>query len=75
MSPRGHAAVALGIIAALGVFNYVGINWASLFQKITTIIKVGFLVLFAAVGVVFMSRVPNLLGTHSELAASARRVT
>jgi len=64
LSPRGHTAVALGIIAALGVFNYVGINWASLFQKITTIIKVGFLALFAAVGVAFMSGVPNLLGTH-----------
>lgn len=69
LSPRGHTAVALGIIAALGVFNYVGINWASLFQKITTIIKVGFLAVFAAVGVVFMSGVPNLLGTHSELAS------
>jgi amino acid transporter len=64
LSPRGHTAVALGIIAALGVFNYVGINWASLFQKITTIIKVGFLALFAAVGVALMSGLPNLLGTH-----------
>jgi amino acid transporter len=64
LSPRGHTAVALGIIAALGVFNYVGINWASLFQKITTIIKVGFLALFAAVGVALMSGVPNLLGTN-----------
>ena len=65
LSPRGHTAVALGIIAGLGVFNYVGINWASLFQKITTIIKVGFLTLFAAVGVALMSGVPNLLGTQS----------
>ena len=64
LSPRAHTAVALGIIAALGVFNYVGINWASLFQKITTVIKVGFLALFAAVGVALMSGVPNLLGTY-----------
>lgn len=65
LSPRGHTVVALSIIAALGVFNYVGINWASLFQKITTIIKVGFLALFATVGVALMSGVPNLLGTQS----------
>ncbi len=65
LSPRGHTAVALGIIAALGVFNYVGINWASMFQKVTTIMKVGFLVLFAAVGVALMSGVPNLLGTQA----------
>jgi amino acid transporter len=65
LSPRGHTAVALGIIAGLGVFNYVGINWASLFQKVTTILKVGFLALFAAVGVALMSGLPNLLGTQS----------
>ena len=65
LSPRGHTTLALGIIAALGVFNYVGVTWASLFQKITTIIKVGFLALFAAVGVALMSGVPNLLGTQS----------
>ena len=64
LSPRAHTAVALGIIAALGVFNYVGMKWASLFQKVTTVIKVGFLALFAAVGVALMSGVPNLLGTR-----------
>jgi APA family basic amino acid/polyamine antiporter len=65
LSPRAHTTVALGIIAALGVFNYVGVHWASLFQKITTILKVGFLALFATVGVALMSGVPNLLGTRS----------
>ena len=63
LSPRAHTAVALGIIAALGLFNYVGVHWASLFQKITTVIKVGFLALLASVGVALMSTVPNLLGT------------
>ncbi len=66
LSPRAHTGVALGIIASLGVFNYVGINWASLFQKLTTVIKVGFLTLLAAVGVALMSAVPNLLGTALE---------
>jgi len=65
LTPRGHTAVALGIVAALGLFNYVGITWASLFQKVTTIIKVGFLALFAVVGVALMSGVPNLLGTQA----------
>ena len=65
LSPRGHTAVALGIITALGLFNYVGTQWASLFQKVTTVIKVGFLALFAAAGVALMSGLPNLLGTQS----------
>ena len=65
LSPRGHMAVALGIIAALGLFNYVGIRWASLFQNVTTIIKVGFIAIFVAVGVALMSGLPNLLGTET----------
>ncbi len=63
LSPRGHTAVALGIIASLGVFNYVGVTWASLFQKVTTVVKVGFLALFAVSGVALMSVIPSLLGT------------
>src|SRR6185295_2093128 len=33
LTPAGRFTVALGIIAGLGVFNYVGVQWASLFQK------------------------------------------
>lgn len=65
LGPRAHTSVALGILAALGIFNYVGIRWASLFQKVTTVIKVGGLILFAAVGAFLLRGTVNLLGTQS----------
>lgn len=65
LSPTANTTVALSIIAALGVFNYVGMEWASLFQKITTAIKVVGLVLFAAGGVVLLGGVANQLGTSA----------
>ncbi len=57
--------VALGILAALGLFNYVGIEWASLFQKVTTVIKVAGLVIFVGAGLFLLRGVPNLLGTQA----------
>lgn len=65
LSPTANTTVALSIIAALGVFNYVGMEWASLFQKISTATKVVGLVLFAAGGVVLLGRVANQLGTSA----------
>lgn len=43
-----HTAVALLIIALLGVFNYIGVRWSALFQRLTTVFKVSGLLLFAA---------------------------
>ncbi|GMQ81610.1 MAG: amino acid permease [Rhodothermia bacterium] len=63
LSPTAHMAVALSVIWGLGVFNYVGVQWASLFQKVTTLIKVVGLVALAAGGVFFLSSAANLLGT------------
>ena len=63
LGPRTHTVVALSIIAALGIFNFVGVQWASLFQKVTTLIKVVGLVVFAAVFVTLLSGTANLLGT------------
>ena len=65
LSARAHTAAALGIIAALGVFNYIGVQWASLFQKVTTVIKVTGLILFAVGGVSLLRGMPSLLGTHA----------
>ena len=57
--------IALSIIAALGLFNYVGIQWASLFQKVTTVIKVAGLIVFVGAGLFLLQGVLNLLGTQS----------
>jgi basic amino acid/polyamine antiporter, APA family len=63
LGPTGHTTVALGYLALLGVINYVGIYWASLFQKVSTTIKVGALVVFALAGAILLGNLPNLLGT------------
>lgn len=56
--------VAIGFIVLVATFNYVGVERASLFQKITTAIKVGGLVLFAVGGLIL------LRGSESQLATS-----
>lgn len=47
--------VAFGVLAALGVLNWVGVQWASVFQKISTGLKVGGLVALVALGL-FLSQ-------------------
>lgn len=45
-----HTAVALSILVFLGIFNVIGIRWASLINKFSTITKVGGLIIFAVGG-------------------------
>ncbi|MEQ9104105.1 MAG: APC family permease [Rhodothermales bacterium] len=56
-----HTMVALGIIALLGVFNYMDVRWSALFQRATTVMKVGGLVLFALLFAVLLG------GSESQL--------
>jgi APA family basic amino acid/polyamine antiporter len=64
-----HTAAALSVIALVGLFNYVGVQWAALFQRVTTVAKVagliGFVLLFAAL----------LGGTDSKLAEVSQPMT
>ena len=58
--------VAMGIIFLIGVLNYVGINWASIYQKFSTLIKVGGLIFIVGVGIYFTGDHENLLSTVAE---------
>ncbi|NNE34669.1 MAG: amino acid permease [Rhodothermales bacterium] len=64
-----HTLTALSVIALVGLFNYVGVQWAALFQRVTTVAKVAglaaFAVLFAAL----------LGGTESKLAEVSQPMT
>ncbi|MBT3449740.1 MAG: amino acid permease [Bacteroidetes Order II. Incertae sedis bacterium] len=60
-----HTSVALGIIALLGVFNYVGVKWSALFQRVTTVMKVGGLLLFSAFFLVLLGDSPSQLGSSA----------
>ncbi|MGA0255100.1 MAG: APC family permease [Rhodothermales bacterium] len=59
-----HTLVALSIIAVLGLFNYLGVRWSALFQRITSVGKVIGLVLFIALFMLLLG------GSESRLADS-----
>jgi len=56
---------ALAVIFLLGVLNYIGIQRASIFQKLSTILKVGALLSIVVVGIVFSGGHENLLSTRA----------
>jgi len=60
-----HLLVALSVIFILGVFNYVGVEWASGFQKVSTFIKVCGLLVMIVAGLVLMGGHESLLSTEA----------
>ncbi len=57
--------VALAVIFLFGVLNYIGIQRAGIFQKLSTILKVGALLSIVAAGLVLSGGHENLLSTHA----------
>ena len=60
-----HMITALGVIFLFGVLNYIGIQRASIFQKGSTILKVGGLVFIIVIGIFFHGGHENLLSTRA----------
>ena len=60
-----HTAVALSFIVLVGLFNYVGIQWAARFQGVTTVMKVVGLVLFVLLFAFLLGGAENRLGDVS----------
>lgn len=56
-----HTAVALCVLILVGLFNYIGIQWAARFQRVTTVMKVVGLILFVLLFALLLS------GTDSQL--------
>jgi len=57
--------LALLIIGLLGYLNYIGINRASLFQKLTTLIKVIGLLLLVVIGIIQIDSQTSLISTKA----------
>ncbi len=57
--------VALAIIFLFGLFNYIGIQRASIVQKISTVLKVGGLLSIVIIGFAFSGGHANLLSTRA----------
>lgn len=64
---RGFAptAVALSVIAVLGILNYIGVQWASLYQKISSPLKIGGLFALVILGLILAQSHENLLSTKA----------
>ncbi len=60
----GRIITALAVIFLLGALNYIGIQRASVFQKFSTMLKVGALLSVVIVGIVFSKGHENLLSTR-----------
>ena len=56
---------ALAIIFLFGILNFIGIQRASLFQKLSTILKVGALFSIIVIGIFFSGGQENLLSTQA----------
>ncbi len=61
LSGFAHTALALSVIVLLGILNYVGIQRASFFQKISTVLKVGGLFALVVIGLLLVQSQKNLL--------------
>jgi len=60
-------AAALAVIFLFGLINYIGIQRASIFQKISTVLKVAGLLSIAVIGFIFSGGHENLLSSRAAL--------
>lgn len=60
----GRILFALGIIFLFGLINYIGVHRASLFQKLSTLLKVGGLLSIVVIGLLFSRGHENLLSSE-----------
>ena len=61
-----HTVLCILVIALIGCINYMGIKQASIYQNISTIIKVGGMFLLVVVGLIMMQDQENLLDSVGE---------
>ncbi len=61
-----QTAMALVVVAFFGVLNYVGIQRASVYQKISTVLKIGGIFSIVILGLILVQGHENMLGTEAE---------
>ncbi len=65
LNQTGRIFTALAVIFLFGVLNYIGIQRASIYQKLSTVLKVGALLSIVSVGFLFSGGHENLLSSHA----------
>ena len=71
LTPTTHTALSVLIILLLGALNYIGIKEASIYQNISTVVKVGGLFLLVAAGLIMVQGQENLLASTSSVAVES----
>ncbi len=61
-----QTAVALAVIALFGVLNYIGVQRASVYQKISTVLKIGGIFALVILGLILVQGQKNMLQTEAE---------
>ncbi len=61
-----QTAVALAVIALFGVLNYIGVQRASVYQKISTVLKIGGIFALVIIGLILIQGQKNMLQTEAE---------
>ena len=61
-----QTAVALMVIAFFGVLNYIGVQRASFYQKISTVLKIGGIFALVILGLILVQGHENMLDTEAE---------
>jgi len=66
LEPWTHTAVALAVIAFFGVLNYIGVQKASVYQKVSTVLKIGGIFTIVVLGLILVQGHENMLHTEAE---------
>ena len=66
MSAMTQTMLSLLVIAFLGTINYIGIQHASIFQQISTLLKVGGLFVLVATGLILIGDTENMINTNAQ---------
>lgn len=61
-----QTAVALAVIAFFGVLNYIGVQKASVYQKVSTVLKIGGIFALVILGLILVQGHENMLDTEAE---------
>ena len=61
-----QTAVALAVIAFFGVLNYIGVQRASVYQKVSTVLKIGGIFALVILGLILVQGHENMLNTEAE---------
>ncbi len=65
-----HTAVAISVIMLLGAVNYIGVQWASIYQKTSTVVKIGGLITLVLFGLILIRGHENLLSTSAPVTST-----